>query len=246
MDSASGATGITGEFLIIINFKVKVINFYVENSVMRISYLYKLRPTSSQITLMSEWFELLRRKYNYRLTEWFNWYERNRSLANACPLICHLPKLKDKPDFYSQKRDLVNSKILFPEYSAILTQVLQDCIERVKKAFDRLLKGDSSGKSLGRPQFNRFKEKGRYRSFTFTQAKQVCIQGNRINLPKIVGSIVRTMLILAKKCMKAFLGMDFGRERQLVSFQELKSLLRKAFHLTEALISIRGSIELDC
>ena len=149
---------------------------------MRTAYQYRLRPTSSQITLMSEWLELLRRQYNYRLAERFNWYEQNRSPVNACPLICHLSELKDKPNFYSQKRDLVNSKILFPEYKSVHSQVLQDCTERVKKAFDRFLKGDSKGKRLGRP---RFKGKGRYRSFTFPQAKQDCIKGNRINLPKI-------------------------------------------------------------
>lgn len=149
---------------------------------MRIAYQYRLRPTSSQIALMGEWLELLRRQYNYRLAERFNWWERNRCDANICPLICYLPELKDKPDFYSQKRDLVNTKNLFPEYKAIHSQVLQNCVERVKVAFDRWLKEDSNGKRSGKP---RFKGKGRYRSFTFPQMKQDCIQGNLINLPKI-------------------------------------------------------------
>ena len=90
---------------------------------------------------MSEWLELLRRQYNYRLGERFSWYEQNRCDINACPLICHLPELRENPDFYSQKRDLVNSKALFPEYQQIHSQVLQDCIGRVKKTFDRWLKG---------------------------------------------------------------------------------------------------------
>ncbi len=33
---------------------------------MRIAYQYRLRPTDSQITLMNEWLELLRKQYNYR------------------------------------------------------------------------------------------------------------------------------------------------------------------------------------
>ena len=93
---------------------------------------------------------------NYRLGERFNWWEQNRCDVNACPLICHLPELKDNPDFYSQKRDLVNSKALFPEYKQVHSQVLQNCIERVKKAFDRFLKGDSKRmfeKSDQAPQF---------------------------------------------------------------------------------------------
>jgi transposase len=61
---------------------------------MRIAYQYRLRPTSSQVALMGEWLELLRRQYNYRLGERFNWYEQNRCDVNACPLICHLPELE--------------------------------------------------------------------------------------------------------------------------------------------------------
>jgi putative transposase len=102
---------------------------------------------------MSEWLELLRRQYNYRLGERFDWSEQNRSPVNACPLICHLPTLKDRPDFYSQKRDLVNSKVLFPEYKKVHSQVLQDCIKQVDKTVERWLKGDSNGRRSGRPRF---------------------------------------------------------------------------------------------
>ncbi len=129
---------------------------------------------------MSAWLELLRRQYNYRLGERFNWYEQNRCDVNACPLVCHLSELKDNPNFYSQKRDLVNSKRLFPEYKKIHSQVLQNCVERVKKTFDRFLSGDTNGKKSGKP---RFKGQGRYRSFTFAQVKQDCINGNLITLP---------------------------------------------------------------
>lgn len=147
---------------------------------MRTAYQYRLRATSDQIASMGEWLELLRRQYNYRLNERFSWYEQNRCDINACPLICHLPELRDNPDFYSQKRDLVKSKALFPEYAEIHSQVLQDCIARVKKTFDRWIKGDSNGKKSGKP---RFKGVGRYRSFTFPQMKQDCIQGKFIKLP---------------------------------------------------------------
>jgi putative transposase len=149
---------------------------------MRTAYQYRLRPNSSQIALLGEWLELLRRQYNYRLGERFHWYEQNRCDVNSCSLICHLPELKDNPDFYSQKRDLVNSKALFLQYQAIHSQVLQDCVERVKKTFDRWLKGNCNGRKSGKP---RFKGLGRYRSFTFPQMKQDCIQGKFINLPKV-------------------------------------------------------------
>ncbi len=150
---------------------------------MRTAYQYRLRPTTSQIALMEQWLGLLRRQYNYRLAERFDWWERNRCDIHACPLtVCHLPELKDKPTLYSQQRDLVNTKALFPEYQAIHSQVLQNCVERVQRAFDRWLKGDCNGKRAGRP---RFKGIGRYRSFTFPQMKQDCIRGKFIHLPKI-------------------------------------------------------------
>ena len=149
---------------------------------MKLAHQYRLRPTKQQVVLFEQWLELLRRQYNYRLGERFSWWEQNRSDVNACPLICHLPRLRNNPDYYSQKRDLLNTKKLFPEYGSIHSQVLQDCVKRVKTTFDRWLKGDSSGKRSGRP---RFKGKGRYRSFCFPQMKQDCIQRNAIKLPTI-------------------------------------------------------------
>jgi putative transposase len=151
----------------------------------RTAYQYRLRPNSDQIALMGEWLELLRKQYNYRLGERFSWYEQNRCDLNACPLICYLPELKENPDFYSQKRDLVNSKKLFPESKKVQSQVLQDCVERVKKSFDRWLTGDKNGKKSGKP---RFKGVGRYRSFTFPQMKQDCVNGNLITFP-VLGAI---------------------------------------------------------
>ncbi len=150
---------------------------------MRTAYQYRLRPTASQIALMDEWLELLRKQYNYRLAERFHWWEQNRCAVNACSLtVCHLPELKHQPDYYSQKRDLLNTKELFHEYRAIHAQVLQNCIERVHEAFERWLKGACNGRRAGKP---RFKGAGRYRSFTFPQVKQDCIRGKFIHLPKI-------------------------------------------------------------
>ncbi|NET29484.1 MAG: transposase [Okeania sp. SIO1I7] len=77
---------------------------------------------------------------------------------------------------------MVNTKDKFPSYKLIHSQVCQDCIKRVKLAFDRWLTADKNGNKLGKP---RFKAKGRYRSFTYPQIKQNCIEGNQINLPKI-------------------------------------------------------------
>ncbi|MBW4422448.1 MAG: transposase [Myxacorys californica WJT36-NPBG1] len=150
---------------------------------MRTAHQYRLRLTTTQQTTIDQWLELCRRQYNYRLAERFNWYEHNRCDINACPLICHLPELKERPSRYSQQRDLVNSKKLFPQYKELPSHTLQDVIARVEKAFDRWLSGDSNGKRSGKP---RFKGQGRFRSIAFPDPiKPEHIDGRFIQLPKI-------------------------------------------------------------
>jgi len=119
-------------------------------------------------------------QYNYLLADRFNWYEQNRCSINACSLVCHLPELRDNPDYYSQKKTLPSLKKTHPWYGEIYSQVLQDIVKTVKVTFDRFLKGDSNGRKCGRP---RFKPRNRYRTFTYPQMKDGCLQGNLINLP---------------------------------------------------------------
>jgi len=150
---------------------------------MRTAHQYRLRLTKLQQATIDQWLELARRQYNYRLAERFNWWQQNRCDINVCSLICHLPELKDCPNFYSQKRDLVNSKKLFPDYKELPSHTLQDVIARVEKTFDRWLKGDANGKRSGKP---RFKGQGRYRSIAFPDPiKPEHIDGRFIQLPKI-------------------------------------------------------------
>ena len=118
---------------------------------------------------------------NYLLADRLNWYEQNRNPINSCPLVCHLPELRERPDYYSQKRTLVQLKKDRPWYKEVHAHVLQDCVKRVDLAFKRYLKGDCHGKRSGKP---RFKGKGRYRSLTFPSLGKTPIVGNQLNLPK--------------------------------------------------------------
>jgi putative transposase len=152
---------------------------------MIITYQYKLRPNKNQVAKMQTWLEILRRHYNYCLSERLYWWEYNRCEINSCPLVCSIVSLADRPNYYSQQNKLLETKGLFPEYKNIHSQVLQNCVKRVDLAFDRFVNPDVTGKRFGKP---RFKGKGRYRSFTFTQMNQNCIDGNKIKLPKI-GSV---------------------------------------------------------
>ncbi len=149
---------------------------------MRTSYQYRLRPTKLQAIEIDRWLSMLCAQYNYLLADRFNWYEQNRCSINACPLICYLPELRDNPDYYTQKKTLPQLKKTHPWYAEIYSQVLQDAVKRVKVTFDRFLKGDSNGKRSGRP---RFKPRSRYRTFTYPQVKDGCLQNNLINLPML-------------------------------------------------------------
>lgn len=131
---------------------------------------------------MEMWLNLLRMQYNYRLRERFDWWEYNRCSVNACPLNCSIVEPANQPEYYGQKRGLVETKAKFPEYSDVYSDVLQDCVGRVKKTFDRFVKGDAKGLRSGKP---RFKKRSRYRSFTYPRMKAGCIQGKFITLPKI-------------------------------------------------------------
>ncbi len=148
----------------------------------RTAYQYKLRPTKQQAIEIDKWLSMLCAQYNYLLTDRFNWYEQNRCPINACPLVCHIPELRDNPDYYSQKKNLPLLKKTHPHYGEIYSQVLQDVVKRVKATMSRFLKGDSNGKRSGKP---RFKPRSRYRTFTYPQMKDGCVQGNLINLPKL-------------------------------------------------------------
>jgi putative transposase len=165
---------------------------------MRTSYQFRLRPTKQQILDINRWLSMLAAQYNYMLADRFDWYEQNRCSIDACPLVCHIPngstsltvspersrraKLRDNPNYYSQKKTLPGLKKTHPHYGEIYSQVLQDVAKRVNLAFERFLKGDCNGKKNGRP---RFKARDRYRTFTYPAIKDDCIQNNKIILPKL-------------------------------------------------------------
>ncbi|NEO37356.1 MAG: transposase [Moorea sp. SIOASIH] len=145
------------------------------------AYQYRLRLAKSQEAEIEIWLDMLRCQYNYLLADRFNWYEQNRCSINSCPLVCHLPTLRDNPDYFSQKKTLPQLKKDRQWYKAIHSNVLQDCVKRVDLAFKRYLKGDCNGRKSGRP---RFKSKNSYRSLTFSAFSKNPIKGNKLNLPK--------------------------------------------------------------
>ncbi|MBW4480600.1 MAG: transposase [Tolypothrix brevis GSE-NOS-MK-07-07A] len=150
---------------------------------MKTSYQYRLRPTKQQIDQIDKWLDMLRCQYDYLLSDRFRWYEQNRCFVNSCSLfVCHLPELRDNPNYYSQQNSLPQLKKDRPWYKGIYSQVLQNAAKRVDLAFDRFLSGDCNGRRSGKP---RFKAANQYKTFTYPQMKDDCIQGNLIVLPKL-------------------------------------------------------------
>ncbi|MEI1373158.1 transposase [Nostoc sp. UHCC 0926] len=149
---------------------------------MIISYQYKIKPTALQSEKIDKTLEMLRCQYNYLLAQRFDWYELWGCPIDRCPLICHLPKLKEQPNYYNQKASLTQLKIDRPWYKQIHSQVLQEVPKKVELAFNRWLKGDVNGKKSGRP---RFKGVGQYKTFTYSQFKSHHFVNNRITLSKI-------------------------------------------------------------
>ena len=156
---------------------------------MRKTYQYKLLLTPAQRREIERWLSMLRAQYNYLLGERFDWWEYNRSYlvipqGEYCLRWCELGRkeLKDNPDWHSQSASLPQLKKDRPWYKDIYSQVLQDCVKRVKKAMERFISGDSKGNRSGRP---RFKNRARYRTFTYPAISDDHLVGSTIKLPKL-------------------------------------------------------------
>ncbi len=149
---------------------------------MRTSYQFRLKPNKEQRDIIDSTLEKLRYQYNYLLAQRFDWYETNRCSIDTCPLVCHLPELREEPNYYSQKASLTQLKKDRPWYKVIHSQVLQEVPKKVEIAIERWLKGDSNGKKSGRP---RYKGAAQYKTFTYPQFKQHHFIKNKITLSKI-------------------------------------------------------------
>jgi putative transposase len=172
---------------------------------MKLNYQYRIYPHTKQKEKLNTWLRICRYLYNTWFGQCLDWWDKNRCPVNACPLVCHLPELKDNPylsDLKAQlpglKKDLVTVKWSgeLLDLSSVYSTVLQDVYtSRLKKAMERYVKGDSSWKRSGRP---RFKSERRYRSFKFPQAKDEWIDINNqvLRLPFIGGIPIRLHRLL--------------------------------------------------
>jgi putative transposase len=155
---------------------------------MKLTHIYRIKPSTEQVVIMDDWLELLRRHFNYALGQRFDWLRRTRCQIDRCSLVSEpIGNIPDKfPGYNFQAGELKQTKELFPAYKELHAEVQQQNLKRLDKAWDRWMKPDKSGKRAGRP---RFKKKGEMRSFTFP----------RINCPKAgVNKIEKGILTLSK------------------------------------------------
>ena len=159
------------------------------------NYQYRLNPTTEQKLILNDWLRICRYWYNRQLGERFDWWSQNRSYIDRCPLVCHLPELKDQPNYYNQKKQLpiLKQNTIKVGWSGeslemrdVPSQTLQEVCKRVELAFKRYISGDSNHKRSGKP---RFKSTSRFRSMVFEGAKlDSCSVGGKwlyLTLPKM-------------------------------------------------------------
>ncbi|GIW33469.1 transposase [Meiothermus sp.] len=139
----------------------------------RKAFKYRLYPTQPQARDLERTLALCRHLYNAALQERRDAYKKAGRTVG----------------FYEQKRSLPEIRADLPEYKHIHSQVLQNVIERVDKAFQGFFRRVKAGQKAGYP---RFKGQGRYDSFTFPQASTTGVKlqegGKRVLLHGI-GSV---------------------------------------------------------
>ncbi len=137
---------------------------------MRRAWKYRLYPTKKQERILFWTLARCRELYNAALSERRDAYRMTGQTIS----------------YYQQKRDLPEIKNdLRPEYQEIHSQVLQDVLLRLDKAFKAFFRRIANGEMPGYP---RFLGQNRYNSFTYPQNGYALTHDSRLTLSKI-GSI---------------------------------------------------------
>lgn len=163
---------------------------------MKSTYQYQFYPDTKQKMELNGWLRISRYWYNRQLGDRFDWWEMNRTRIDACPLVSSIASVREKPNFYSQKKqlpvlkqDLVkvwhSGELL--DFKRVDASILQEVSKRVEKSFERFISGDSKGGKSGRP---RFKTVADFKTMTFADGKaaKICLIRKNwmyIRLPKL-------------------------------------------------------------
>ena len=133
---------------------------------MRKTYKYRLYPTKNQERMLNEQLALCAELYNAALQERKDAYKMcGKSIT-----------------FTHQCAQLLAIKAIRPEYKSIYSQVLQDVLHRVDKAFKAFYRRVKAGQTPGHP---RDKSQSRYVSLTYPQTGFGIDEQGKLSLAKI-------------------------------------------------------------
>jgi putative transposase len=139
----------------------------MEQQSMRKTYKYKLKPTPKQEWLLDDTLMLCRYVYNAAVGERREAW-RMRGIAVT---------------YYQQKAELPGIKAAMPEYDDVHSQVLQDVVLRVDRAFQAFFRRLKNGEQ---PGYLRFQGRNRSNSFTCPHyGNGVVLDGGVLSLSKI-------------------------------------------------------------
>ena len=143
------------------------------------NYRYRIYPNITQKQSLFEWMDVCRVAYNYGLREIKDWCNSRKCLVDRCS-ISHEYIMSASCPFPSEVKQLnvlPNAKKVFPRLSEVPSQVLQQAIKQLHRAWEGFQK-------IGHG-FPRFKKFGRFKSLLFPQFKQNPVNGVHIALPKL-------------------------------------------------------------
>jgi putative transposase len=148
------------------------------------AYKYRLYPNKKQAETLQWVLDRCREVYNTALQERHDAYEMMvKRHPNYYDEVTRKQLTKDHAIFYNQQAiQLPEIKAIRPEYNEIHSQVLQDVLQRVHKAYKAFFRRINEGKTPGYPRFQGY---GRYDSFTFPQSGFSLTEDNRVCLSKI-------------------------------------------------------------
>jgi putative transposase len=140
---------------------------------------FKLRPTPEQVAQIEQILAVCRKVWNFALRERKDWLNSRKSPVNACSIVQEYILSPDEsyPNYHTQAKRLTIAKEQFPELNQVHSQVLQQVLRTLDRAFE-----DMKAKKLG---FPRFKNKYRMRSFVFPQLPKNPLQGDVLKLPQL-------------------------------------------------------------
>lgn len=119
---------------------------------MKKTFKYRLLGNQETFNKADNWLRLCRELYNSALAERIYAYKGQHASLSS----------------YSQIKELPELKVALPEYGDVGSQVLQDVIERLDRAYKAFFRRAKNGN--GRAGFPRFRGRDRYDSFTLKQA----------------------------------------------------------------------------